>query len=164
MTYNEGLERQVIELIAADRLHIPVSSMNNKLQKMKPKLAKAIVLPDEETRYAGDRVYARIESKDTMKARGMKEAMVLFGEQYPRHGKILEGMIEEERAKRETHLYFGVQEGSRLTDKDYMGVMGNLGFSEVSAQNLYPILMGVSRNMSKKREEERSVLIGGKED
>ena len=105
-------------------------------------------------------MYARVEDEDKMKARGMKSGIEVFSEEYPRHGKILKGMIEHERAKTETHLYFGMYEGCRLTSDDYMGVMEDLGFSETRAKEFYPELMNVSRNLSKKRDEERSVLIG----
>jgi hypothetical protein len=155
----EQLERQVIELIAADRIHIPISSIDGKLKRQKPKIAQAIQLPG--ARFQGERVYARVKVDDvTEKARTMREAIDVFAEQYPRHGKILNGLIEETRQAKETNMYFGVQEGCRLTAEDYLGVMQNLGFTEAGARNLYPELMNVSRNLARKREEERSILIG----
>lgn len=155
----EQLERQVIELIATDRIDIPISSMSGKLKRQKPKLAQAIQLPG--ARFQGERVYARVKVDDvTEKARTMREAVDTFAEQYPRHGKILNGLIEETRQAKETNLYFGVQEGCRLTADDYMGVMTSLGLTEVTARNLYPDLMNISRNLARKRDEERSTLIG----
>jgi hypothetical protein len=151
-------ERQVLELIATDRVYIPVSSMKGKLERQRPKLGKAIDLP--EGSFESDRVYARTETEDKLKARGMREGIKNFEAEFPRYGKILNGMIEEQRAHSETHLYFGTQPGSRITSDDYMGVMTNLGFSESTAANLYPELMHVSRNLSRKRDEERSILIG----
>jgi hypothetical protein len=54
-----------------------------------------------------------------------------------------------------------VNEGCRLTEADYMGVLKDLGFGEVTARGLYTELIEVSRNLSKKRgSPERSVLIG----
>ena len=41
----------------------------------------------------------------------------------------------------EKHLYFGVNNGCRLTADDYMGVMGNLGFTQATARSLYQELM-----------------------
>lgn len=151
-------ERQILELIATDRVYIPVSSIDGKLKRQRPKIAKDIELPEGE--FESDRVYARIETEDKMKARGMREGTQKFSEEFPRYGKILEGMIEEQRVHRETHLYFGTQPGARITADDYIGVMTNLGFTETTARSLYPELMEVSRNLSRKREEERSVLIG----
>ncbi len=156
---NEPLERQLIELIATDRIEIPISSMSGKLKRKKPKLAQAVSLPG--SRYSGERVYARLEEQDKMKARTMKEAIADFSAQYPTHGKILTGIIAEKRLQKEKHLYFGVNEGCRLTSADYMGVMKNLGFGEITAERLYGELIDVSRNLSKKRDEyERSVLVG----
>lgn len=160
---NEQLERQVMELIATDRTYIPVSSMDGKLKRQREKLAQAVNL-GKEGMYNGDRVYARIETDDAMmKARKMADAIAQFAEEYPRHGQILKGLIEEERAGRETHLYFGVNPGSRLTADDYLGVMANLGFSETTSRNLYPEIIDASRTISKRKaraDEERSVLVG----
>lgn len=154
------LERKIIEVIATDRIDIPISSMSGKLKRRKPKLAKDIDLINYKNKYVGERVYARIKSEDTMKARGMSEAIDLFVQEYPRHGQILKGLIEEERVKRETSLYFGVNEGCKLTSDDYIGVMTNLGFTDRVSKELYPNLMDISRNLSRKRQEERSILIG----
>jgi hypothetical protein len=155
------IEKQIIELIATDRIDVPISSMSGKLKRAKPKLGKAIDLSRCDKRYLGDRVYARLETNDTtMKARAMSEAIDQFSDQYPRHGAILKGLIEEERAARETNLYFGIREGCRLTADDYLGVMQSLGFTENAARDIYPQLMDASRRISRKRDEERSVLIG----
>jgi len=157
---NEQLERQVIELVAADRLFIPVSSIDNKLKRRKEKMAGDIELPESKA-YRGDRVYARVEDKDKMKARTMKEAISAFSEQYPTHGKVLQGIIAEKRLQKEKHLYFGVRDGCRLTSDDYLDVMRDLGFGPESAKSLYHELIEVSRNLSRKRAEtERSILVG----
>jgi hypothetical protein len=160
MAYNEELERKVIKLIATDRIEIPISSMSGKLKRRKPKLAQEIQLP-ESNRYKGERVYAHILTEDEMKARTMKEAIAAFVEKYPSHGKVLQGIIAEKRLKKETHFYFGVNEGCRLTEEDYIDVMKDLGFGEVTARGLYNEIIEVSRNLAKKRgSPERSVLIG----
>jgi len=153
-------ERQVLELIATDRIHIPISSMEGKLKRRKPKLGKAVDMRDYGATFEGDRCYARVESENKEKARGMKEAVAEFGAEFPKYGRILQGKIDEKRTSRETHLYFGTNEGSRLTADDYIGVMTDLGFTESGAKRLYPELMSISRNMSRKRDEERSVMIG----
>ena len=155
----ENLERQLIGLIAADRLDIPISSMSGKLKRMKPKLAKAISLP--ENNYSGKRVYGSIVEEDvTSKARTVREAIDQFTEAYPKYGTILNGLIEETRVAKENNLYFGMQEGCRLTADDYLGVMANLGFGEAQARNLYEPLMDTSRIISRKRvDTERSILI-----
>ena len=156
---NEALERRVIELVAADRIFITTSSMDNKLKRMRPKLAQAIDLPENE--YSGQRVYAKIEQDDaTGKARSMREAVDTFATRYPKYGQILNGLIEETRVAKESNLYFGINPGCRLTADDYLGVMANLGFTEAQARNLYEPLIDSSRSIAKKRNEERSILIG----
>ena len=157
----EKLERQLIEIVALDRIDRPISSMSGKIKRRKPKLAKAVDLLDFDGQYSGDRVWARVQYDDKLKARGLREGIEKFEGQFPKYGRILRGYIEERRTVRETHLYFGTQEGCRVASGDYMGVMQNLGFSEVMSERLYPELMDISRNLARKRDEsERSILIG----
>jgi hypothetical protein len=125
---------------------------------MKPKLARAVDLPVGQ--YQGDRVYARVEVEDRLKARTMSEAIDEFCELHPKYGEELTQIIEDKRSVSETYLHFGMQAGCRLTADDYLGVMANLGFSEVQARNLYEPLIETSRKISRKRDEERSILIG----
>lgn len=157
----EALERQIIELIATDRIDIPISSMSGKLKRAKPKLAKAIQLPQGS--YDGERVYAQIREEEGMKARGMSGAIDIFCENHPQYGKELRGLIAEQRITKEPHLYFGMNENCRLTSDDYMQVMIGLGFSETRAESMYQELMTVSRNLSRTKaraDEERSILVG----
>jgi len=156
----EQLERQLIKLIATDRIEIPISSMSGKLKRQKPKIAGAVDLGNYDGNFHGERVYARVKDEEGTKARGMAEGIKTFSAQYPKHGAILQGMIAEERVSREPTLYFGMNEGCRLTEGDYMGVMTSMGFTETTAQRLYPELMDISRKLSRKRDEERSILVG----
>ena len=78
MTGNEVLERKVIELIATDRIEIPISSLSGKLKRAKPKMAQTVDLKGYDGKFSGERVYARIESEDKDKARSMKEALSGF--------------------------------------------------------------------------------------
>jgi len=156
----EQVERQIIELIATDRIDKPISSMSGKLKRRKPKLAKGIDLGPFNGSFSGDRAYARVEESEGSKARGMKEGIAKFTEEFPRPGKILEGYIAEQRVIRETDLYFGMNDGCRITSNDYIGVMTDLGFTEATAKDLYPELMDVSRTLARQRDEtERSILI-----
>lgn len=155
---NETLERQVIELIAADRIFIATSSMDNKLKRMRPKLANAIDMT--ETSYSGERVFAYVQDEEGKKARGMKYAIAEFCKRHPNYGAELRGLVAEQRTTSEPTLYFGMKEGRRLTADDYLGVMGNLGFTEAQARNLYEPLMETSRSIAKKRDEKRSIVLG----
>ena len=156
---NETLERQIIELVAADRIDVPISSMSGKLKRKKPKMAQDIDIEFGQ-RYNGDRVFAYIKDKDEMKTRGMREGVDKFAEEFPKYGTILNGYIEEQRAVRERYLVFGMKEGSLVTADDYRGIMTNLGFTEATSERLYPELMNISRKLRKKRDEGlRSIMI-----
>ena len=97
----ENLERQLIELIAADRIDIPISSLSGKLKRLKPKLAAQVDITQYGNYFTGERVYARVETDETMKARGMKEGIEEFSKLYPRYGAVLTGLIEEKRIEKE---------------------------------------------------------------
>ncbi len=154
------MERKIIELIARDRLEIPLSSMYQKVKSAKSKSAKSLAQLLDGQKYESERVFAHVTEEDQQKARGMKEAVAEFCEQFPKYGKILTGKIEEKRTLTEQHLYFGVRAGSRLTTEDYIGVMTSLGLTEHTARSLYPDLLNVSRKLAKEREEDRSTIVG----
>lgn len=154
------MEQQIIQLIARDRLEIPLSSMYQKVKNKKGKDAKSLAEVLGESRFSSERVFAFVEEEDKERARGMKEAVAEFSEQFPKYGQILAGKIAEKRTIAEKHLYFGVNHGSRLTTDDYVNVMQSLGLSETAARNLYPDLVKVSRKLANEREEERSIIVG----
>jgi hypothetical protein len=154
------MENRIITLIAQDRLEIPLSSMYQKVRKAKSKEAKGLAEMLGASRFQSARAYAFVESEDKERARGVKEAVSEFCEEFPKYGAILAGKIAEKRVMAEEHLYFGVTPGSRLSTDDYIAVLQSLGMSEQVARNLYPDLINVSRKLAKEREEERSVLVG----
>jgi hypothetical protein len=156
---NKNTERQLIELIATDRIYMPISSMDGKLKRSRVKLAETIQFPEKI--YTGERVYARVVDEEGQKARGMKEAISIFSARHPLYGKELAGLIAEQRINNEPTMYFGMKEGCRLTTEDYMGVMRSLGFSENKADAMYGELMDASRRLSRARKDaERSILVG----
>lgn len=155
------MERQIIELIASDRIEKPLSSMDNKLRKTKRAQADDIVAAlGNNTSYEGERVYANISENDRERARGMKEAIAEFSLEFPKYGNILQQKIYEKRKRTEKHLYFGTNPGCKLTSDDYMNVMTSLGLTEITARALYPDLMTVSRNLARVRDEKRSIIVG----
>lgn len=152
-------EKQIINIIALDRIGIPAKSLSGKLDRRKEKIAESLSL--SKAGYTGERAYARVEFEDRMKARKLTEAVDFFCTEYPKYGQILTQMIEDERSVTETYLYFGLNKGCKLSSEDYLNVMRDLGFTEQSARNLYPELIEASRFISRKRKEsERSILIG----
>ena len=154
------IEKKILNLIATDRISVPINSIGGKLYRARPNLASAIGL-DTGASFEGDRCHARVVSEDKSKARGMRRGIEKFSEAHPKYGRILEGYIQEERTNSEVHFYFGMNEGRNLTSDDYLSVMTNLGFTRHTASRLYPELMEISRNLARKRNgAERSVLIG----
>lgn len=153
------MERKILDLVALDRIDIPLSSLEHKVRGRRKKTAESLA-ETLGTEYTGQRVYAYVRDEDKQKARGMAEAIKEFSEQYPKYGAILNKKIREKRTERETHLYFGVNEGKRLSSDDYMFVMESIGLSKSTASALYPVLMDVSRKLSRVRDEERSIIVG----
>lgn len=160
----EQVERKVLELIATDRIDIPLSSMENKLKKARARMGRGIAVEITEAydgSFVGERAYARVKTEDLDAARGMKVAVREFCKEFPKYGQILQGKIAEKRVTSETHLYFGTNPECRLTADDYMDVMGSIGITPAVARELYPTLMDVSRKLSRARDEERSVMVKG---
>lgn len=160
----ENIEQKILYLVATDKSEIPVSSFDGKLKRLRTKLASGIDLSDYDNDFSGERVFARVEESDEMRARGLREAINEFRREYPKYGKILEKLIKQKRNQREVHLYFGMQPESKLTREDYVKVMRDLGLSQHSAERLYPILMEISSGLQQKRKKTgkdvRSIIIG----
>ena len=154
------LERQVISLVATDRLYIPSSSFDGKLKRGRKKIADSLVLP--ENNYQGERVYGRVEESDKQKARGMRDGVNEFSSRFPKYGKILNGIIEERRTVREKHLYFAMNDGKRVTGDDYLSVLEGMGLGPVTAEKYLDVALDISRNLTKKRSDERSILVGSR--
>lgn len=152
-------EEKLLQLIAADRLHIPISSLEGKFKRRKTKIAQSVDLPTGQ--YQGIRVYAFEKDEEGKKARGMAAGIKEFCNRHPNYGDELKGLIAEERTTREPTLYFGMNEGCRLTNEDYMAVMADIGFTEAQAQRFYEPLIDASRKLSRARQEgQRSILVG----
>ncbi len=154
------MESKIIELIARDRIEIPLSSMDQKLRRTRLSLGKEIANEVRSDAYEGERAFAYVETEDRDKARGMTEAVKEFAEEHPKYGEILKGKIAEKRVQREEHLYFGMNPEKRITGEDYLGVMKDLGITPAVATPLYSELMNVSRKLQKARNESRSVIVG----
>ena len=157
------MQKNIIGLIAEDRIELPFSSFRNKLQKRKLTVARdlADALGGVGSSFSDGRVYARVEAKDRSLARGMKEAIAEFSEEYPAYGNILKGKVAEKRGSREEHLYFGMEENSRLSGSDYLEVLKDLDISEHQAHRMYPALMESSRRLHYARDKtERSIIVG----
>ena len=157
------LENKIVQLVAVDRLYVPTSSLDGKLKRMRSKLAKDLDLSEYQNDFEGERVYARIEEDNKLKARKISEAVQEFSTEYPKYGKILKGIIDQKRDESETHLYFGTNPERSLTSQDYLKVMVSLGFTEHAARRIYPEMMDFSRKLNRKRNEERSILINNED-
>ncbi|MFH1358514.1 MAG: hypothetical protein ABIH37_01355 [archaeon] len=155
----QELERAVIDLVATDRLYIPSSSFDGKLKRRREKKAKAIVVPGDD--YEGQRSFARVEEEDKQKARGMKEGVAKFVKEFPKYGRILKGMIEEQRTVREKHLHFGMQDKKRLTRDDYLEVLSDMKLGPETAERYLDVALDISRTLTRQRGyADRSVMIG----
>ena len=87
------MESKILKLISLDRIDIPLSSLDNKLRRQKMENAKGIANQIGNQKFVGERTYAFVEKEDQNRARGMKEAIYEFSEQFPKYGKILQGKI-----------------------------------------------------------------------
>ena len=154
------MEKNLIELITQDRIEIPLSSLYQKIKRDKKRNAANISTSLKNNPFNGSRAYAFFEAEDKERARGVKEAVKEFTEEFPKYGAILNGKIAEKRVRSEEHVYFGMNPGCRLTAEDYIEVMESLGLSNNSARSLYPDLIDLSRKLSRAREEERSIIVG----
>lgn len=153
------MERNILNLVAMDRMDIPLSSLDNKLRRRRMGAAKDIAEAMNGS-FESERAFAYVETEDKKVARGMKEAITEFQQEYPTEGAVLQEKIKEKRLQREKHLYFGTNNNARLTGDDYLTVMKNLGVSEHRAHMLYPTLMDVSRDLAARNNRNNRIVVG----
>ena len=155
-------EKAVRKLVATNDLRIPFSSIYQKIKKYEDTLASGIQGYVTEKADLGNSVTAYVESKDKMVARGMRKGIDEFRKQYPNYGAILEGLIQEKRLEREVYLNYGINEGYKLHDNEYVSVIKDIaGLNDLEAAIIFPEIMRVSDRLKKKKKEGlRDILIG----
>ena len=154
-------EKLVRKLVAMNDLRIPLSSLYQKDKKIEKEYALGISNYIGQNSALGNSVTAYVEKTTKQKARGMEEGIEAFTKQYPRYGKILKGLIEEERTKKENYLLYGLNDGYKLNDNEYVGVMRDIGLTDAEAEAMFPKLMDISSRLKKKQKEGlREILIG----
>lgn len=160
MVERTTIETYVRHLVATDIMCKPLSSLSGKVDRRKEKTAREISSLLKNDYEIGERVFARIETRDEEKARTLREGIDAFNKEYPTYGKILEGKIAEKRTKNNKYLVFGIAEGYQLGREDYIRVMKDLGLNEDAACAMYPHLKEVSDQLGKAKEQaERSILL-----
>ena len=157
------IEKLVRMLVASDVIYRPLKSFGERGVRRLDKTAKDVSSLLKEEEEVGERVFARIESLDEKKARGLNEGIAAFKKRHPHYGEILQELIDEKREKNNRYLTYGLQEGFKLGEEDYLRVMMNLGFDRRDASALYPHIIAVSEMLEKSGEQNpRKILIKSK--
>jgi len=154
-------EKIVRKLVAINNLKVPLSSLYQKAKKIENEFALGIQNYVLQKADFGNSIQAFVEDEEKQKARGMREGISEFEKQFPRYGRILNGLIEEKRTEREIYLKYGLNDGYTLADSEYVSVMRDIGLSDSEAAHVFPELMNASYRLQKKKKEGlRSILIG----
>jgi len=154
-------EKAVRKLVAINDLKTPFSSLYQKAKKIENEFALGIQNYVAQGADFGNSIQARVEKEENQKARGMREGIAEFEKKYPRHGKILNGLIEEKRTEKEIYLRYDLNNGYNLADSEYVSVMRDIGLTDAEAGSMYSRLIEISSRLKKKKEEGlRSILIG----
>lgn len=156
------ITKQVERLVAYDFITGPLSSIHQKANRARKEVVAGIYgrLLNREEVPEHATVVAEIDKEIKQKARGMKGGIENFKKTYPRYGRILTGMIEEERQNREVYVAFGLKDGQDLPISSYLRVMRELGLSYETAHKLYfDIADMIETFETKKKEGLQSILV-----
>ena len=159
MVNRSELEVVVRSMVAFDILSKPLTSLGQKADRRKDKLAAetAGLLREGDT---FERVVAYTERRDEEKARTLREGINAFKSEHPRYGEVLEGMIAEKRTKSNKYLVYGVQDGFKLGAEDYRRVMKDLGMTTMESDAMYTHLLDISDRLGKASENSlRNILL-----
>ncbi len=154
------IDKEIMKIVALDRVHVPFSSAEGKLKRRREKAVSGLDR-DDVLEFSGERAYARIEDKSDSKKRGYEGAVKLFCEKHPKLADELNELVEEQVTKKEERLYFGMHPGARINPGMYEEVMSDIGFTPGEARAVYPTIVEASRRIVKARGIERSVKYNG---
>lgn len=155
------IEKLTRYMIATDVLARPLKSLGEKGARRLDKKAASIVELINQDGEFGNSVYASVaQINEDSKARTVNEGIDEFCKDYPKYGTILKGLIEEKRVARNKYLTYGLNEGYKLGEEDYVHVMTDLGFNRREASAMYPQIIAVSERLGKANEyAKRSILL-----
>ena len=158
MVYRNDLEVAVRRMVAYDIISKPLVSIGHKADRRRDKISKeAAGLLNMEI---SERIVAYVEPREEEKSRTLRDGINAFKKEHSRYGKILEGMIQEKRVKKNKYLMFKIADGFQLGDRDYRSVMVDLGLSSREADAMYPHLLEIGDRLGKARENSlRSILL-----
>lgn len=159
MVERSGIETGIRDLVAYDIMSKPLCSLGQKADRRKDKLAAEVArLLREGEEF--ERVDVGIERKSEEKARTLREGIDEFEKKYPNYGKILEGIIQEKRAKSNRYLCYKIKQGYNLGAESYRRIMKDLGLTIQEADAMYPHLKDISDRLGKAGENElRTILL-----
>ena len=164
MVERSELESRVRRMVSSDITYRVLKSLGERGVRKLTKKAKEIVelLEDYEEGAEEKRFFARTqEETEDKKARTLRQGIDIFKERYPEYAEELEGIITETRSQRNNYLVYGIREGFRLGEEDYVQVMMDLGFKKREAASLYPHIVAISERQGKAGEQKsRKILIG----
>jgi hypothetical protein len=157
----EQIEKNIEDLVAYDTIKSLYSSFSQRAERREKELAYGVynrIAKDEKIPKDAN-VSASIEYLTEGKARGMKEGIEEFKKKYPDYGKILEGLIEEKRDKKEIYLNFGIM-GKELPNAAYLRIFRDLGITPEDAHKVFSTVeIFESIKKRKQTDSERSLLI-----
>ncbi len=161
MAERTEIEKRVRRLIASDITYRVLQNLGNKGIRNLDKKVTGILEYIVEKEIIGDRVFAEVvyEPEDK-KARKISEAISIFKEKHTKYGKILQNLIDEKRKQESNYLIYGLKQGFKLSEEDYVQVMIDLGFEKREASSIYPHVLSISERLKKADEQaERKILI-----
>lgn len=160
MVKRSELENRVRELVGSDILYRVLESFGEKGSYRLRKRSKEIAQLLKKDKLKG-RFFARIETDSELRARGIREGIEAFKRRHHKYGEILENLIEEERLKRNRYLVYGLNSRYRLSEREYLQVMKDLGFETRESSALYPHILAISERLGNADvHDERKILIG----
>ena len=61
--------------------------------------------------------------------------------------------------KQNKYLSYGLTEGFKLSEEDYIGVMMDLGFDRREAASIYPHIIAISERLGKASEQDKRLIL-----
>ena len=151
------LTTAVEALVAYETVARPLDALSKRSKRVRDEIVPSVVGSLRRGNETDGPCYARLESKSSQLARGMRDGIDAFKKAHPKYGKALEGFIQEKRGQRKTSLVFG---GSlnEIPDEVYHDVLMDIGIPENHVRSVLQSVYRMTDDLDNQRNETK-VLV-----
>ncbi len=145
-------------LVAYETIARPLDALAKRSKRVRDVIVPSVTHALRRGQHVDGPCYARLETKSSQLARGMREGIDAFKEAHPRYAGELENFIQEKRNQRRTRLVFG-GDFDEIPDEVYHDVLMDVGIAESHVRSTLQTINRMIADLGRENGEETKVLV-----